>query len=43
MPKNLAEAVRLGQSARLEPGQEFTTRANVTLGDAAAADTENQR
>lgn len=32
MPKDLAEAARLGRSARLEPGQEFTAFANVTLG-----------
>lgn len=43
MPKDLAGAVRQGQSARLEPGQEFTTFATVTLGDAAVTDIENQR
>ena len=31
LPKDLSEAVRLGQSARLEPGQEFETRVSVTL------------
>jgi hypothetical protein len=31
LPKDLSEAVRLGQSARLEPGQEFTTRVSVTV------------
>jgi len=30
-PKDLAEAVRLGQSARLEPGEEFATQVSVTL------------
>lgn len=32
MPKDLAEAVCRGQSARLDPGQEFITVASVTLG-----------
>lgn len=31
LPKDLSEAVRLGQSARLEPGQEFKTTVSVTL------------
>jgi hypothetical protein len=31
MPKDLSEAVRLKQSARLEPGQEFKTTVSVTL------------
>jgi hypothetical protein len=31
MPKDLGEAVRLGQSARLAPGQEFRTRVCATL------------
>jgi hypothetical protein len=31
MPKNLAEAVRLGQSARLDPGAVFQTSVAVTL------------
>jgi hypothetical protein len=31
LPKDLAEAARLGQSARLEPGQEFTTKVFVTV------------
>ncbi|MBM4340822.1 MAG: hypothetical protein FJ110_14930 [Deltaproteobacteria bacterium] len=31
LPKDLSQAVRLGQSARLEPGQEFTTTVSVTL------------
>jgi hypothetical protein len=31
MPKDLSEAVRLKQSACLEPGQEFTTSVSVTL------------
>ena len=33
MPKDLQEAVRLGQSARLEPGEEFETAVTVTLSD----------
>ena len=33
MPKDLAEAVRLGQSARLLPGEEFQTTVSVTVGD----------
>ena len=33
MPKDLSKAVRLGQSARLEPGQEFKTTVSVTLTD----------
>jgi hypothetical protein len=32
MPKDLASAVRLGQSARLDAGQEFATCVSVTLG-----------
>jgi hypothetical protein len=32
MPKDLADAVRLKQSARLDPGAEFTTTVAVTLG-----------
>jgi hypothetical protein len=32
MPKDLAEAVRLGQSAMLEPGQDFETRVSIKLG-----------
>lgn len=43
MPKDLTEAARLGQSARIEPGQEFTTFASVTLADAEATATGNQR
>jgi hypothetical protein len=31
LPKDLSEAVRLGQSARLEPGQEFTAAVTVKL------------
>ncbi len=31
LPKDLSEAVRLGQSARLEPGQEFATHVSVTV------------
>lgn len=31
LPKDLAEAARLGQSARLESGQEFATRVSVTV------------
>ena len=31
LPKDLSEAVRLGQSARLEPGQEFETTVSITL------------
>ncbi len=31
MPKDLAEAARLGQSARLEPGEEFSTTVSVAL------------
>lgn len=34
MPKNLLDAARLERSAQLEPGREFTTFANVTLGGA---------
>jgi hypothetical protein len=37
MPKNLAQAVRLGQSARLHPGQEFRTAVSVTLGGVPGA------
>ena len=33
MPKDLAEAVRLGQSARLQPGQEFVTTVSVSLSE----------
>jgi hypothetical protein len=33
LPKDLAEAVRLKQSARLEPGQEFKKTVSVTLAD----------
>lgn len=33
MPKDLSEAVRLGQSAQLAPGGEFTTRVSVMLGN----------
>lgn len=32
LPKDLAEAVRLGQAARLSPGEEFSTTATVRLG-----------
>ena len=32
MPKDLAQAVQLGQSARLDPGAVFTTTVTVTLG-----------
>jgi hypothetical protein len=32
MPKDLGEAVRQGQSARLKPGEEFVTTVSVTLG-----------
>ena len=35
MPKDLAEAVRSGQSARLQPGEEFRTTVSVTVGDLA--------
>lgn len=35
MPKDLSEAMRLGQSARLDPGQEFVTMVSVTLGGLA--------
>jgi hypothetical protein len=35
MPKDLAEAVRAGQSARLQPGEEFQTTVAVTVGDLA--------
>lgn len=38
LPKDLGEAVRRGQSARLDPGGEFTTEVSVTLGE-----TEKQR
>jgi hypothetical protein len=31
LPKDLSEAVRLGQAARLEPGEEFSTEISVTL------------
>lgn len=31
MPKDLTEAVHLGQSARLEPGQEFATQVSVAV------------
>lgn len=31
LPKDLSEAVRIGQSARLEPGQEFMTQVTVSL------------
>lgn len=34
MPKDLAEAVRRGQSARLKPGEDFKTEVRVTLGEA---------
>ncbi len=37
MPKELTEAVRLGQAARLDPGQEFRTTVSVTLGGVAKA------
>lgn len=37
-PKDLAEAVRLGQSAMLEPGQEFTTTVTVRLAGLAAGE-----
>ena len=30
MPKDLAEAVRLAQSARADPGEEFRTTVSVT-------------
>ena len=43
MPKDLAEAVRLQRSARLEPGQEFTTFAKVTLGGVELLDTESHQ
>jgi hypothetical protein len=33
LPKNLHEAIRLGQSARLEPGDIFETRVKVTLSE----------
>ena len=32
MPKDLADATRLGQAARLDPGQDFRTSVSVTLG-----------
>ena len=38
MPKSLTDAVRLGQSARLLPGQEFTTTVSVTLSGKTAPD-----
>jgi hypothetical protein len=37
MPKDLAQAARLGHAARLEPGAEFETRVAVTLGDCPEA------
>ena len=39
MPKDLADAVRLGQSARLTPGEEFVTTVSVTLSGAAGGQT----
>ena len=36
MPKDLMEAVRQGQSARLMPHQEFVTTVTVTVGEATA-------
>lgn len=36
MPKDLADAVRAGQSAMLLPGQEFTTTVSVTLSGSGA-------
>ena len=33
LPKCLSEAVRLRQSARLDPGQEFTTSVSIVLSD----------
>jgi hypothetical protein len=33
MPKDLSDAVRLGQSARLEPGEVFRTTVSVVLDD----------
>lgn len=39
MPKSLSEAVRLGQSARLDPGQEFATTVNIVLSDITEIDT----
>jgi hypothetical protein len=47
LPKDLTEAARLGQSARLEPGQEFATGVSVTVSsllpntDAAPQNTHN--
>ena len=44
LPKDLSEAVRLRQSARLEPGQEFRTTVSVTLcGRSEAGHEENNR
>jgi hypothetical protein len=37
MPKDLAQAARLGQSARLEPGEEFKTTVKVTLAGSTGA------
>jgi hypothetical protein len=38
VPKDLAEAVRLGQAARLAPGATFRTRVAVTLGSVEGRD-----
>ena len=38
LPKCLSEAVRLGQSARLDPGQEFATTVNIVLSDFMGVD-----
>ena len=38
LPKDLPEAVRVGQSARLDPGQEFRTTVSVALTGIAEAD-----
>lgn len=35
LPEDLREAVHRGQSARLDPGGEYTTEVSVTLGEAA--------
>jgi hypothetical protein len=38
LPKDLHDAARLGQSARLDPGEVFETRVRVTLSDLEEAD-----
>jgi len=39
LPKCLSEAVRLGQSARLDPGQEFATSVRIVLSEFMETDT----